>query len=375
MDVAEVTEGATSLLAGPGGASAGPAEAGQGFYNPAMALTRDVTVLAARAYQPPGRPEMLDGLAAAGARGLRVVNETDDWSATLNDRARRTARLAERNVRRLGLSERAVVRRRDLNALMAEGTWGFVEVDPYGSPVDFLAGAVRAVEDGGLLALTATDASALHGVEERPARRRYLGRPPPRRAPGWKAAAARFLAAAIVREAARFDRAARPVLVHHHQHAFRAYVRVEDGARAADRALADLERRVLCPDCYTWGPGSCECGAGEPTGPYHTGPLHDPDLLEAMDEARGEGPLARPDETSQLLERLRAEAELGPFYVDVDRAVEALGVGGPPPRARLRERLVERGIETARTHYGPNRLAYEGDPREVLAVVEELADG
>lgn len=377
MDLTQVTEGRTSLLvpSDQAGSGAGPKQAGQAFYNPAMALTRDVTVLAAQALEPPQRPEFLDGLAATGARGLRVATETDDWLVTLNDRARETAKIAERNVERAGLADRVVVRRRDVNALLAEGTWAFIDIDPYGSPVPFLGLAVRAVQDGGLLAVSATDTTALHGVKPKPGTRRYLGEPPPRNAPGWKAAASRYLVGAMIREAARYDRRVDPVLVHHHQHAIRAYVRVREGAAPADEALDALDPVALCPRCQGWGQEECPCGHAPRTGPYYLGALHDVDVLGRMSTRLPRDGLEHPSLVAELLDRLEAEAPLGPFPLDVDRAVKARGVGGPPAREAFREALSDRGIETARTHYAPTTLAYEGDPGTVLGVLEELAQG
>lgn len=377
VELTEVTEGATrfAVPASHAEENTGPQTAGAGFYNPAMALTRDLTVLVARTIEPAGRTSFLDGLAATGVRGLRVANEAEGWTVTLNDRARRTAKLAEANIDRLDLGEQVVARRRDVNALLAEGSWAFVEIDPYGSPAPYLSLAVRAVEDGGLLALTATDTTALHGVKAKPARRRYLAEPPPRDAPGWKAAASRLLVGAIVREAARFDRAATPVLVHHHQHAIRAYVRIEQGARAADAALDDLERFVLCNACHGWGRERCPCGEGTASGPYATGPLSERALVEALAKQVPTATLAQPGAVATLLERLAREAKLGPFYLDIDRAVRARGLGGPPARADLRAALADRGIETARTHYGPNTLAYAGDPAAVLEVLDAEATG
>lgn len=375
VDLAEVTEGATTVAvpAEHAQANRGPSQAGAGFYNPSMALTRDLTVLAARGLEPPERGGFLDALSATGIRGLRVAEETDAWMVTLNDRSRKTAELARENVDRLGLQERAVVRRRDANAILAEGRWGFVEIDPYGSPVPFLSLGARAVEDGGVLAVTATDTTALHGVKPAPARRRYLAEPPPRDAPGWKAAASRLLVGAIVREAARFDRRASPLLVHHHRHVVRAYVQIEDGARAADEALGRLSHLVLCAKCHTWGTDGCACGEGTPSGPYETGPLHDAGFLEALQAELPDTSLARPEEVATLLEQLQAEAELGPFYLDIDRAVKARGLGGPPPRDALSDALEAEGISTARTHYGPTTLGYDGDPERVVEVLDGLA--
>ncbi len=377
MDLEEVTEGATPLLVPTTHAHTGdgPKKASQAFYNPAMALTRDLTVLAARAHQPPHDPQFLDALAATGARGLRVAHETPDWLVTLNDRARRTTHVAQQNTERLDLQDRVVVRRQDANQIMATGRWAFVDIDPYGSPTPYLGLAVRAVDDEGLLGLTATDTTALHGVKQAPGKRRYLGTPPPRNAPGWKAAASRYLVAAIVREAARYDRRADPLLVHHHQHAIRAIVRITDGAAAADQALDELSTIALCPRCQGWGEHACPCGTAEPTGPYVTGPLHEPRFIEALQQEATRATLAQHDAVATLLERLHAEASLGPFPLDVDQAVKARNAGGPPARDALRDALHQEGIRTARTHYGPTTLAHDGDPAKVLKVLDELANG
>lgn len=374
VDAAEVQEGPTAFrVAGEADGERGPARAGQGFYNPAMAITRDLTVLAAEAVDPPGRAQFLDGLAAAGARGLRVANETADWQVTLNDRAHETAKLAERNIHALGIEDRAIARCRELNGLLAESSFSMVEVDPYGSPVGFLAGSLRNVREGGIVAFTATDATALHGNDTEPARRRYLAEPPPRHAPGWKEAAARLLVGAIVREAARFDRRAQPLLTHVHEHAFRVYVRVEDGARPANAALEDVDRVALCPDCYDWGLEGCACGEAEPTGPYFLGELQDEAFLEALSEAREGRTLAEPEAVDHLLDRLGQEAGCEPFFLDVDRALKALGLGGPPARDELIAELEAAGVGVSRTHYGPNRLAYEGDLSTVREVLVDLA--
>src|SRR2546427_13029554 len=70
-----VHEGEVDLLvpdverrAGPGTRSALP------FYNPAMAVARDLSVIVARTLAA-GHPRVLDGLAAAGALGLRIARE------------------------------------------------------------------------------------------------------------------------------------------------------------------------------------------------------------------------------------------------------------------------------------------------------------
>lgn len=373
MDLAEVSEGATTFQvperhAGP---NRGPGKASAAFYNPAMALTRDISVLLAQVTTGPRPLSFLDGLAATGIRGLRVANEAPGWAVTLNDRSPRALEVAQASAQAAGLD--VEVRRGDLNALLATSAWSFVELDPYGSPVPFLSLAVRAVRDGGLLAMTATDTTALHGVKRVAGRRRYMGEPPPRDAPGWKVAASRYLVGAVIREAARFDRAASPVLVHHHQHAIRAIVRIQDGAAAADDAVRALEEVVLCRACQHWDLHACPCGKGQATGPYAMGPLQDAGVLSRMRDRLDEAALAEPVEAKQLLDRLIAEAPLGPFYLDVEQASKVLSVPGPPPRSALIEALKQAGLPAARLHYSPMAIGYDGTCKDAMRVFEKLS--
>ncbi|MFA5862642.1 MAG: hypothetical protein WDA16_13200, partial [Candidatus Thermoplasmatota archaeon] len=147
----------------------------QVFYNPAMALNRDVSSLTLAARAQEGWT-VLDGLAASGVRGLRyaleagvrIQLESNDWNPV-------ATKLIERNAERNGVD--AHVTTRNLAALLHESVWNMVDIDPFGSPAPFLDGATRAVRDRGMLGLTATDATALAGVYPNVCRRRYLATP------------------------------------------------------------------------------------------------------------------------------------------------------------------------------------------------------
>ncbi|MDX1612255.1 MAG: hypothetical protein R3185_07790, partial [Candidatus Thermoplasmatota archaeon] len=201
------------------------------------------------------------------------------------------------------------------------------------------------------------------------AQRRYLARGPPRGAPGGKAAAGRLLAGYVTRVAAQFDRSARPVFVHEHQHSLRAAFRIERGARKANEALEQVHGMVLCPACQTWGPEACACGQAEKSGPYWMGPLQDAGFLGPMLDAMAGASLAQPGKVARLLEHLVGEAEMGPFYLDVGQACKRLGAS-PPGREALIQALEDAGIPAARTAFSPEAVAYRGDPQEALEVLQ-----
>lgn len=371
VELETVTEGTTTFQvpAGRGDKDAGPSQAGPGFYNRAMAITRDLGVLLTRVDHPREERRFLDGLAAAGARGLRVTNEAPGWTVHLNDKHPRAVELIEHNVERLGLD--VGVTCQDTNALVTRQVWDHIDIDPYGSPVPYLPGAVQALRHGGVLSVSATDTTALHGVRPKVTRRRYMARPPPAKAPGWKAAAARVLVGLVARVAAQHDRAVTPLVVYEHQHALRASMRIKKGAQRADAALEQVGSMVLCRACQTWGQEACRCGQGEKSGPYWLGPLGDPEVLRAMHQAGKADKLAAGDRALDLVDRLATEATLGPFYLHLPEACSVLDVD-PPGRGEAIEALEAAGIPAARTAFDPEAVAYKGDPGEALDVIAGL---
>ena len=75
MSFEKITEGTTEFFVPATDHVNGPmSRTGQVFYNPAMRGNRDVTVLFERAFAKPGW-KILDGLAASGAKGLRLYGE------------------------------------------------------------------------------------------------------------------------------------------------------------------------------------------------------------------------------------------------------------------------------------------------------------
>jgi len=176
MELIEVKEGSARFFV----PKAGRIYDAPVFYNPVMSLNRDVSVLVARVLKP---EKVLDALSATGIRGLRYALESPAKEVWLNDISDEAFRLMKRNVLlnfsgriggRLGLLEvrgekTIVLKRGDANRLMAENFrhFDFLDLDPFGSPVEFLDTALRSVKRRGVLAVTATDTGVLCGAYER----------------------------------------------------------------------------------------------------------------------------------------------------------------------------------------------------------------
>lgn len=367
-------EGTTRLLVPPSRTERGPAarEAAV-FFNPAMALSRDVGVLAVAALAAEkGRPpRILDGLAAGGARGLRYAVE-GGASATLNDWSETACELARKNAETNGVA--AEVTRRSLPALLWEGAWDMVDVDPFGSPAEFVDAACRAVVNGGILAVTATDTAALHGLYPEVCRRRYLATP--LRGEFGHETALRILAGSVVRQAAKHDVAMTPVLAHVSDHAYRVYLRARLGAERANAALERLGFAWLCGACHERGvlrdaPVACaSCGgAVRVGGPLWIGPQHDSTFVSSMLQAGIERTLARKEDAMWLLTLLAGEADAPPLFYDA-HAVAGRARVDPWTVSGILDALFHEGYAAARSHAAPWGIKTNAPAREFERILQ-----
>lgn len=336
----------------------GAREKGQPFYNPGMALNRDLSVLlveaeAARA----GREiDVADALAGTGARSLRLAHEVDGRLVVhANDADPRAAAAARRGAKANAIpAKRFRLTREDAHAFLATQRFDVVDLDPCGSPMPFVDAAVRATRAGGLLCATATDTAALAGTFSRVTRRRYDAQHALHAMPWRSEVGLRILAGALVRAAARFDRTAQPILSVSHGHWMRLVVRIDDGKQDADLALKRLGNAVATDS----GSGAFferdVRGAPAWAGPLWTGPLHDAATVHAMRDAASNKVLACPRETPALLQLLEREAEAPAFWVSPDQLQKTLGA--PPKRDILIERLRAAGLKAERTHLDPQGI-------------------
>ena len=268
------------------------------FFNPAASINRDLSVAVTSATQ--GRT-YCDSLSGIGARGIRLAREVRRrMEVTLVDFNGSSLSLARINAKLNSVSGRCEFVRRDANAFLhsrfrRDLRFDFVDVDPFGTPIEFLQGALNACADGGLVSVTATDTAVLCGVHHQVARRRY----------GAGALSncfkhetgLRIIVNACRKLAASLDIGISPVLVHSTRHYMRAYVRVEVGATKADRSCK-WEGYVgvcrKCQDATTSSERQSVCGrcGGKvaSAGPLWTGDLVDEKVVgAALAQCRARG--------------------------------------------------------------------------------------
>ncbi|MBN3037569.1 MAG: tRNA (guanine(10)-N(2))-dimethyltransferase [Candidatus Diapherotrites archaeon] len=351
----EVTEGATRLLV----PDVSRPEDGPAFYNPHMALNRDVTVAVVKALESPKR--VCDCLAGTGAKGVRIASETGAQSVLLNDLNPNAVHFINENVRFNSLSN-VDVSSKDANVLLSENkrSFEFIDVDPFGSPAPFIDSACRALlPKNGVLAVTATDTGALCGSFPSAAMRRYGARV--RRTSFQNELGLRVLVGFCVRTAAKYDYGLKPILCHATRHYFRVFLRSERGKAAADKAMNNLGFLNYCYSCgnrlYCID-GKC-CGRDmEWLGLMWTRGLYDKDFLSQLQE--GGSP--------SLLSAIRSEFDASlPSY---DLHVTAKKLGKAIPRFdKAIEALEGAGFRASRTHLNPHALRSDASFDELRSLI------
>ena len=358
------------------------------FYNPAMALNRDLAMAVLRAFSGGmGRGvRACEPLCGCGVRGIRMALEVPSVDeVVMGDLNPNAVLLSQLNVRMNGVQDKVSVRRSDANVLLTSYSapgqrFDYIDVDPFGSPAPFMDSAIRAIRSGGLVALTATDMAPLCGVHVNSCLRKYGAMP--MRTYYSKELAVRILLGAFARVASAHDMGVRPVLCHATDHYARVYCIAERGQGKANESVGNLGYIAHCPSCHerevTKGladlpEARCpSCGSRRMvSGPLWTGRIFDIGFCSSVARAMEEMPwLGR--RTRRIMAFILAEAEGPPTYFAIQRLCDAFGLR-TPPMDELVEALREEGWWASRTHFDPQGIRTDAPAEAVLRAVRELA--
>jgi tRNA (guanine26-N2/guanine27-N2)-dimethyltransferase len=318
---------------------------GEPFYNPAMELNRDVSILLNQWFiNTSDKPvHFLDGLAASGIRGIRMSHElTGDFEVTVNDWNAEAFSLIQQNIQK-NPSKKILPVQKDLNNLLSEHRYDSIDIDPFGSPVYFLDSAIRSIYHNGIIACTATDTAALCGVFPKVCFRRYGAWP--LHVPCMHEIGLRILVGVLGREAAKHDKGVEPLLCYTTDHYLRLYVKIKNGKHHANESMAQYstlssEHIPLSKPPYSM------------VGPLWLGPLQNKTWLHELRTILNQKELHTKNQILPLLYYLEAEADAPAFFYTTNDLSSVLKQS-PPPMERLFESLQEKGFVVTKTHCTP----------------------
>jgi tRNA (guanine26-N2/guanine27-N2)-dimethyltransferase len=315
------------------------------FYNPAMELNRDISVLVNQWFlnSSSKHVHILDGLAASGIRGIRLAHElTGDFEVSINDWNEQSFELIQQNIQK-SLLQNVSVFQRDLSSLLSERRYNSIDIDPFGSPVYFFDAAMRSVYNKGIIACTATDTAALCGVFPKVCYRRYGAWP--LHGPSMHEVGLRILLGCLCREAAKYDRGIEPLLCYTTDHYIRLYVQVNNGKNAADASMAQYSS-IPAGDVPLSKESSTMLGS------LWLGKIQKKAVLQEIRTIASTKVLHTKNMIWKLLFLLEEEADGPPFFYTTNDLSSMLKKS-PPPMERIFSWLQDKGFIVTRTHCTP----------------------
>ena len=368
LGLSSVSEGITELLVPSTFNRRGPgSRTGEVFYNKQMEFGRDISVMLGRVLLQEGQ-KILDGLAATGARGLRLANECGvKAEIVLNDRNLAAAVLMKQNAELNSLGH-VRIECRDLRSLLADEQFDYIDIDPFGTPIDFIDSAVQSCRNKGTIAVTATDTAPLYGTYPKTCLRRYGALS--QRSPFAHETGLRILAGYVIRQAAAHDRGATPILCYHADHYFRCYLKIQNGAERADALIgrlgyADHDPKSMRRRVDEKRPSALSAG------PLWTGPLFSSDLLKSM---RASGDLGTATRCDKMLQVWREEADAPALFYSMDELARKTKLS-PPKLLDFVNYLRKLGAEASRTHLDPKGFKTDMSAVELIRAYRKYRRG
>jgi len=359
------------------------------FYNPKMKLNRDTAVLALGVYQKrKSKPlSVCEPMCGTGVRGIRLALEVAEVDrVVLGDLNPSAIRLAEENAAINGVSHRVRARLMDADLLLSlhrfpSHRFDYVDIDPYGSPAQYLESALGAISNRGMIALTATDMAPLCGVNPRACLRKYGGLP--LRTDYCHEVAVRLLIGTLVKNAAKLYIAVDPVFSFAADHYVRLYATLNLGARRADRCLGMMGFIQHCSHCldrriiYSIGSftdDECDvCGSRMRIGgPMWLGDLAERSFCDDMIALSNETLLSSERRLMRLVELVHEESNMPPTFYNIDSSCSRLGIESLSSD-RVISALKDAGFDAVRTHFDERGVRTSAPVVELENVLKGMA--
>ncbi|BAW31893.1 tRNA (guanine(26)-N(2))-dimethyltransferase [Methanothermobacter sp. MT-2] len=353
------------------------------FYNPAMELNRDLSILAIQQFQREKGSgiKVADVFAGSGIRGIRYLVEIEGVEYVLaNDINPVAVEFIEKNSQ---LNNTNIdIRMEDANILLRKnrGLFDVVDIDPFGTPSPFIESAGYSLKKDSLLCITATDTSSLCGTYKKPCIRKYNAMP--LKTEYCHENGLRILAGFTSLSIAKYKKYIKVKLAYSSQHYMRLYLKIGKGASKTDESIKknigfiyhchnclfrDLEEGILptlpkkCPKCNE---------RLNFTGPLWIGKLGDKNFIKEMIRLLPEKKLNKKKEALKLLKFLEDESEMPPTFYDTHKICSKLKVSAPPLK-KVIESLEEKGFKATRSHCNDTGIKTNAPLSELKKSIKE----
>ena len=299
---------------------------------------------------------ILEGLAASGLRSVRFGLEIPGVNEIIaNDLDEDAVKIIEKNIAANGIEDLVKVSQNDATLLMHlnkkyTDRYDVIDLDPYGSAAPFLDAAVQAIQTGGLLCVTCTDAAILCGNFGETCFAKYGSMS--LRTPYCHEMAVRIILKSLESHANRYGNYIVPLLCLSVDFYFRLFIKVYNGPNKCKDSVVKTAMVYHCNGCssfelqklgvrqegkgghYKYTPATgpqipekCKhCGSKlHIGGPVSTAPLHDKTFVERIINSVRESPerFKTSRRIEGMLSMIMEELDV-PFYYVTDDLYNAV---------------------------------------------------
>lgn len=324
------------------------------FYNPVMKFNRDMSILLINSIDLDDM-QIADPLAGSGVRGARFCLELKEGKIRtlfMNDMSKDAIDLIKKNLSSNHVdSEDVEISNMDANDFILQSKgFDYIDIDPFGTPNPFLDAAIKRLSRCGILAVTATDTSALAGTFPKACRRKYWAEPS--RTVIMHEVGLRILIRKVQLVAAQYDRALTPIFSYSKDHYMRVFFKSKKGKQRVD-GIIEKHRTV-------------DYLKEKNIGPLWTGQLHDQDVIEEMIRNCSD------KKDKEFLEIALGESKIDSlFFWDVHDVMKKFKVKCNRKKHDIIKDLRDLGKQAYQTHFTPTAIKTDASIEEFINILKK----
>ena len=360
-----------------------PSKSMKVFYNKKMEINRDVSCLAANAYNNLyGQKDLIivDCMAASGISTIRMIKECNNIKKIyINDINPIAIDLIHKNIKlnklELGKPE-IIISQKDANFLFSEIEQNkflrldnshkkpnVISIDPFGTPNLYIDSALKAIQKiHGLICITATDTAVLFGIRPKACIRKYMAKPI--HTEYCKEIGARILVHFIARIANINNLGIIPILTFYSNHFIRVFALTIKDKNEISKNFINYGFIIHCNNCeYRTSiqnsllnlPHNCpNCGESEKldyAGPLWVGKIHESSFVEELMSLNSKFDYSNKKKINKILTLILNEIDMPISYINIHKLCQKLKLSNVPRMDKILDLIKEKGFKASRTHF------------------------
>jgi tRNA (guanine26-N2/guanine27-N2)-dimethyltransferase len=324
------------------------------FYNPVMKMNRDISVLLLNSVKDKDL-RIADIMAGSGVRAARFLLELKKGKIkeiAVNDYSKEAVKDIKKNFKLNKIktkTQRIRITNEDANLLLLNSFgFNYIDIDPFGTPNPFLDSAVKRIARDGILAVTATDTSALAGTYVSACKRKYWAIP--LRNEIKHEIGLRILIRKVQLIGAQFEKALTPIFSYSAEHYMRIFFRCAKGKKKVDKVIKQHGH-------YS--------NSRTVAGPIWLGQLWDKTLAAKMAK--------NSDISIPMLDIIKDESKIDAVgFHDIHAICKRNKLKNIPRKDFLIKKIKKKGYKASNTHFSGTGIRSNIKEKELIKIIKSV---